>query len=109
MLATRALMIIIVVAVLTFATRLLPFIIFNRKKEVSKTVRYLGDILPKAVMAILIIYCLKDVNMFKIKSFAPSILAMTAVGLIHIWKRNNLISIGAGTLIYMILVQVVFK
>lgn len=106
---TRALVIIFVVAICTLVTRLLPFIVFNGRTEVSKTVKYLGDILPKTVMAVLIIYCLKDIHILEINSFAPSLLAMITVAIIHIWKRNNLISIGAGTLFYMVLVQVVFK
>lgn len=104
---TRTLMIILIVAICTFITRLFPFVIFNNKKELPKTVKYLGDILPMAVIAILVVYCLKDINFTSTASFLPSIIAVTAVIFMHVWKRNNLISIGVGTLLYMILVQII--
>lgn len=105
---TKTLAIIGIVAVCTFFTRILPFIIFRKKQELPENVKYLGNILPMAVMAILVIYCLKDINYMEISNVLPALISVAAVVLIHIWKRSNLLSIGSGTVIYMILVQAVF-
>lgn len=104
----RALSIVAVVALCTFLTRLLPFIIFRKKQKLPPTVQYLGDILPMAVIAILVVYCLKDINYREVSRILPTIISVGAVMLLHIWKRNNLLSIGGGTLLYMILVQTIF-
>ena len=100
--------IIIVVALCTFLTRLLPFWLFGGKKELPLTVQYLGKVLPPAIMIILVIYCLKTVNIFAGNRGIPEFLAIGLVAALHIWKKNTLLSIGAGTVFYMLLVQVVF-
>lgn len=97
-----------VVAVCTFLTRLFPFVVFGRKGEPSPTIRHLGEVLPGAVIAVLIIYCLKGVNFSEIVTFVPNLIAIFVVFVLHIWKRNNLLSIGVGTACYMFLVQFVF-
>ncbi|ROR31720.1 branched-subunit amino acid transport protein AzlD [Mobilisporobacter senegalensis] len=104
--STKALLIILIVALCTFGTRVLPFIIFRKNQELPQIVKYLGDILPMSVIAILVVYCLKGVNFKGAGGFVPSIISVATVILIHIWKRNNLISIGAGTLIYMLLIHI---
>lgn len=104
---TNTLFVIGIVALCTFFTRVLPFIIFRKKQELPKAVKYLGDILPMAVIAILVIYCLKGIKFYDMGNYLPSIISVAVVILIHTWKRNNLISIGAGTLIYMILIRIV--
>lgn len=104
---TKTLLMIGIVALCTFLTRVLPFIIFRKKQELPKAVKDLGDILPMAVIAILVIYCLKGIKFYGIVGYLPSIISVAVVILIHIWKRNNLISIGVGTLIYMILIRIV--
>lgn len=103
---TKSLVIIFIVALCTLFTRVLPFIIFHKKQELPQSVKYLGDILPMSVISILVVYCLKDINFNGIEGFLPSFISVAAVIIIHIWKRNNLISIGVGTLVYMILIQV---
>lgn len=100
--------IIIVVALCTFLTRVLPFWLFGGKKELPLTVQYLGKVLPPAIMIILVIYCLKTVNIFAGNKGIPEFLAIGLVAALHIWKKNTLLSIGAGTAFYMLLVQVVF-
>lgn len=100
--------IIIVVALCTFLTRVLPFWLFGGKKELPLTVQYLGKVLPPAIMIILVIYCLKTVNIFAGNRGIPEFLAIGLVAALHIWKKNTLLSIGAGTVFYMLLVQVVF-
>ena len=99
----------IVVAVLvTMATRFLPFLIFGEKRKTPPIIEHLGKVLPCAIMGMLVIYCLKDVS-FRSGSFGiPELLGCAVVSLLHVWKRNTLLSIGAGTLCYMLLVQLVF-
>ena len=100
--------IIVVVAICTFMTRALPFIVFGGKREVPQTIKYLGKVLPPAIMAILVVYCLKNVNFLSGNYGLPEIIASLMVVLLHLWKKNTLLSIGAGTVTYMILIQMVF-
>ncbi len=100
--------IILTVAVCTFATRVFPFLLFGRNGEPSPTVKYLGLVLPSSVMAILIVYCLKNVQLSALSSVVPSFLAIAIVVGLHLWKRNNLLSIGVGTLSYMVMIQYLF-
>lgn len=104
----RSLMIIFVVSVFTFVTRAIPFILFPKGKEIPPLVQYLGRVLPPAVIGMLIIYCLKAVNVFCYSYGIPEVLAGGVVVVLHIWKRNNLLSIGVGTVLYMFLIQQVF-
>lgn len=97
-----------VAAVCTFATRLVPFAIFGGKKEVPDAINKLGKILPAAIIATLIIYCLKDVSFVSGSHGAPEIIAIAVTAILHIWKRNTLLSIGGGTICYMFLIQHVF-
>lgn len=92
----------------TVITRFLPFLIFPESKPVPKFVQYLGKYLPSAVIGLLIIYCLKDVSFFSGNHAIPEIVSIIVVGLLHVWKKNMLLSIGIGTLFYMVLVQFVF-
>ena len=84
---------VIICALCTQATRWLPFLLFGGKKEVPRIVRYLGAVLPAAIMAVLVVYCLKGV---------------TPLVILHLWKGNTLASIALGTVCYMVLVQGVF-
>lgn len=97
-----------VCAVCTFATRAIPFLLFGRSERPPELVRYLGKMLPPAVMSVLIIYCLKDVDFTSISQVVPQLISIAVVVLLHLWKRNNLISIGVGTICYMLLIQNVF-
>lgn len=104
----HSLMIILVVSVTTFITRLIPFVIFPKGKEIPKVIQYLGRVLPPAVIGMLVIYCFKSVRLTAFPFGLPEVIAGAVVVLLHIWKRNNLLSIGVGTVLYMALVQVVF-
>lgn len=104
----KAIIVIVVAAVCTFATRLFPFALFGGKKEVPKFVKYLGDILPVAIIGILIIYCLRDFMNGDINIIIPQLIAVAATALIHLWKRNTLLSIAVGTIGYMLLIHFVF-
>ncbi len=96
--------IILCVAVCTLLTRALPFWIFGGKKEVSPMIQYLGRVLPSAIMTILVVYCLKDVSIFEGSRGVPEFLAIMAVMIFHLWKKNTLLSIGVGTILYMLMV-----
>ncbi len=104
----KALIMIAVAAVCTFATRVAPFILFNGRKPIPPIIRYLGATLPPAVIALLIIYCLKSVNWLAAPHGVPELLCIAVTALLHIWKRNNLLSIGVGTILYMYLIQNIF-
>lgn len=97
-----------VMAVVTFLTRFLPFALFDRGGEPPKVVLYLGRVLPPAIIAMLIIYCLRATSFASPGGWAPQLIAGAAVVALHVWKKNNLLSIFGGTILYMVLVQAVF-
>ena len=97
-----------VMAVVTFLTRALPFLLFGRGGNPPKVVLYLGKYLPPAVIAMLIVYCFKGVSFQATADWLPAFLAGGAVLGLHVWKRNNMLSIVGGTIFYMVLVQAVF-
>ena len=105
---TRDLLLILVMAVVTFATRLLPFLLFDRGEEPPKAVLYLGRVLPPAIMAMLIVYCLKGVTPLAYPYGLPEFFSVALVVVLHLWKGNTLASIALGTVCYMVLVQGVF-
>ena len=92
----------------TLITRFLPFIIFPAGKPTPKFVKYLGKVLPPAVFGMLIIYCLKNVSVFTGSHGIPELIAIAVVVGLHLWKRQMLLSIAGGTVVYMLLVQLVF-
>ncbi|MGI6181877.1 MAG: branched-chain amino acid transporter permease [Agathobaculum sp.] len=105
---SRTLAMIAVAAVCTFATRLAPFLLFNGKKPIPPIIRYLGATLPPAVIALLVVYCLKNVQWITGTHGIPELLCIAVTALLHLWKRNNLLSIGVGTVLYMFLIQNIF-
>lgn len=107
---TTAIAAIAIMAVITAALRGLPFILFSTEKDtrVSRTIAYLGDVLPAALMAMLVIYCLRTVSFTTPAKFAPELLAGGATVLLYVWLKNTLVAIVGGTAAYMVLVQFVF-
>lgn len=99
--------IICVCAICTFVERLFPFVVF-RNRGVSDTIRYLGKVLPMAVMGTLVVYCLRSTTFESISAFAPQLIAVTMTALLHLWKRNTLVSVLSGTICYMVCVQMLF-
>ncbi len=91
----------------TMATRFLPFLLFSRGKTPA-FVRYLGTMLPSAVFAMLVVYSLKDTTILTGTHGMPELLASLATILVHLWRRQMMLSIGLGTVLYMVLVQMVF-
>lgn len=104
----RELMIVLAMVAGTLITRFLPFILFPAGKEKPRYLEYLGKTLPYAAMGLLVVYCLKGVDLLGPTHGLPEILAVAAVAALHCWKRNSLLSIGVGTIFYMLLVQVIF-
>ena len=99
---------IVVAALVTAATRFLPFLIFSGGRKTPDIIIYLGKVLPYAIMGMLVVYCLKDVDFLASPHGIPELLGCVAVAALHLWKRNSLLSIGVGTVFYMLLVQLAF-
>ncbi len=104
----HSLLIIAVVSICTIFLRAVPFLIFGGKREVPKTVSYLGRTLPPAIMAVLVVYCLKDISLLEGNHGIPELISVLLVVILHSWKKNILLSIGLGTACYMALIQLVF-
>ena len=105
---TYAIASIAVCSLITIALRFLPFLIFGENRTTPPVIAYLGQILPFAIMGMLVVYCLKDTSLTTSPFGIPEVLSCAVVAGLHIWKRNTLLSIGVGTLCYMLLVQFVF-
>ena len=105
---TELLITILVIAAVTAALRFIPFLVFTGGKKTPDIITYLGKFLPYAIMAMLVVYCLKSVNLTAFPFGLSEAIGVTAVAVLHILKRNTLISIAGGTLCYMLLVQLVF-
>ena len=102
----NAAVLIAVMAIVTMILRFLPFIVFN--KNTPAYISYLGKVLPASLIGMLVIYCLKDVSVLESPHGIPELIAALSVVVLQAWKRNSLISILSGTVIYMLLVQLVF-
>lgn len=100
--------IIAVAALVTMALRFIPFLIFGENRKTPPIVAYLGRVLPYAIMGMLVVYCLKDIPLGSAPYGIPEFIGCAVVALLHFWKRNTLLSIGVGTVCYMLLVQFVF-
>ena len=105
--AGESILIIAVCALCTFLERALPFLIFG-SRPVPGVIKYLGKILPMAVMATLVVYCLKGISFTAVGTFLPELISLAVVVLLHLWRHNTFLSIVAGTACYMVLVQLVF-
>ena len=102
------LLMLVVIVLVTMTTRFLPFLIFGEKRKTPDLVLYLGKVLPFAIMGMLVIYSLKDATPLSYPYALPELIGCAIVTILHIWKRNSLLSIGVGTVAYMLLVQLVF-
>ncbi len=104
----HGIIIVLICSAVTIILRAFPYIVFPEGKEIPKTVRYLSEVFPGAVIGMLIIYCLKDVSITKSPFGLPELIAIAATALLHIFRKNTLLSVLSGTIIYMLLVQFVF-
>jgi len=103
----QAVLLIAIVSLVTIALRFLPFLIFGERKTPEK-ITYLGKVLPYAIMAMLVVYCLKGISFVQAPFGMLELLGVGCVALLHLWKRNTLLSIAGGTICYMMLIQFVF-
>lgn len=92
----------------TLITRFVPFLVFSPKRKTPVFVRYIGKALPPALFGMLVVYCLKSVDILGGAHGLPEFLALVVVVLLHLWKRQLLVSVAGGTICYMVLVQTVF-
>lgn len=92
----------------TMTTRFLPFLAFPPGKPTPKYIQYLGKVLPFAVFGLLVVYCLKNVSVLTGSHGLPELISIALVTVLHLWKRQMLLSIAGGTVCYMLLVQLVF-
>ena len=97
-----------IMSLVTILLRFIPFIFLNDKKD-YKLLNYLSKVLPPAIMGMLVVYCLRDVNFLSLESFVPAFIASGTVVLVHLWKRKTLLSILSGNVVYMILLQMIFN
>ena len=104
----HSVLIVAVAAVVTIALRFLPFLIFGGNKQTPPFVAYLGRVLPYAIMGMLVVYCLRNVQLSSAPHGAPEFIACLIVAGLHLWKRSTLISIIGGTASYMLMVQLIF-
>lgn len=102
----NAAILVAVMAIVTMLLRFFPFIVF--RKDTPEYISYLGRVLPAALIGMLVIYCLKDVSVLQAPHGLPELIAGLLVVGLQAWKRNSLLSILTGTVVYMLLVQLVF-
>lgn len=105
---THGAVMIFVIAAVTALLRFLPFLVFGGKRKTPQYITYLSGVLPYAIMGMLVVYCLKNVSIIEAPHGVPELLAGVSVAGLHLWKRNTFLSIAVGTVIYMVMVQVVF-
>lgn len=104
----ESLIIVAAVAVATMLTRFLPFLLFSGSKKLPRVIEDLGRLLPPAMMGLLVVYSLRGVDILGGNHGVPEAIAVAVTAGIHLWKRNTLLSILAGTVCYMLLVQLIF-
>ena len=104
----RSAVLIGVCALITAALRFIPFIVFGGKRRTPAFITYLGKVLPFAIMGMLVVFCLKNVSITSYPHGIPELLGVLTVAGLHIWKRNTLLSIVAGTVVYILLVNFIF-
>lgn len=97
-----------VISLVTIALRFLPFWIFGESRKTPPWLAYLGQVLPFAIMGMLVVYCLKDISFLSSPYGIPQLLSCAVVAALHVWKRSTLLSIAGGTACYMLLIQFVF-
>ncbi len=104
----QSLMTIIAVAAGVMVTRFLPFLLFSGNKKMPKAFENLKELIPPAMMGLLVVYCLKDVNFMAAPYGIAEIISIGCVVGLHLWKRNSLLSIFGGVAVYMLFMQVIF-
>lgn len=93
---------------MTALLRFLPFLIFNGNRSVPKVIHYLGTVLPYSIMGMLVVYCLRGISFVAYSDWLPELISVIGVVILHVWKRDTLLSINGGTACYMLLIRFVF-
>ena len=101
----HALIILLIMGAATLATRIIPVLLFGRGDKVPEFILYLGRTVPYTAMGLLIVYCLRDVSLFSGHHALPELISLAVVTLSYLWKRNTIVSVALGTVVYMIMVQ----
>ncbi len=104
----HSVLLIVVISVVTMLLRFLPLWIFGNGQQTPAVIQYLGKVLPYAIMGMLVVFCLKSVSFVSAPHGLPELIACGTVVGLHLWKRNTAVSIVGGTVVYMMLVQMVF-
>ena len=97
---------ILVPALLTFGLRALPFLLLN-KRELPKRIEYLGNVFPMAIMATLVVYCLKSIPESALQDNLMLLVGVAVTAIVHFWKKSSILSITVGTVLYMVLVHMI--
>lgn len=105
---TQRLLTLAIAAAVTALIRFAPFLVFPAGRPTPRYVQYLGRVLPPAVFGMLVVYCLRGVDLFAGSHGLPEAIAILVTAALHLWKKQTLVSIAGGTLCYMLLVQLVF-
>lgn len=108
MTTTQSILTIAAVVLATMLTRFLPFLVFPEGRKPPAVITYLGTVLPYAVIGLLVVYCLKDA-VFTTWHGLPELISILFIVVLHKWRKNTLLSIAAGTILYMVLVQNIFR
>lgn len=100
---SESIIVIVTIAITTFITRVIPFLLFPDNKKTPKYINYLGKVLPYSAIGMLVVYCLKEVSIVSSPFALPELISIATIVILHKWKRNTLLSIGGGTALYMLL------
>lgn len=106
MTTTKLCIAIALMAAITFCTRLFPFVVFGRGEKPAPIIMYLGKYLPPALITAIVVYCFKDISFFSGAHGIPEILSAAVVIALHYKFRNTMLSIAAGTILYMVLLRI---
>lgn len=104
----QSFIIVAMVALATQITRWTPFLVFSGSRKLPRVVEDLGRLLPPAMMGLLVVYSLRNTDILSDSHGLPEAIAVTVTAGLHLWRRSTLLSILAGTAVYMLLVQLVF-
>lgn len=96
-----------IMSIVTIILRFLPFIVLDDSKD-YKLLNYLNKVMPSAVMGMLVVYCIRDIEFTSINGYLPTLIAGSITAFTYIWKRKTLFSIISGTVVYMFLIQMIF-
>jgi branched-subunit amino acid transport protein AzlD len=96
-----------IISITTMFIRALPFALFPENRKPPKYIVYLGQVLPYTIIGMLVVYCLKDVTFLTAPYGIAELISIMAIVALHLWKKNTLLSIGGGTIIYMLLIQII--